>query len=133
MERSSIRKRWQVTIPRKIRRELNFFEGQVLNWQIVPEDWGGEKTIRVFPGSYADPEEAAAFKDRRTRKERHQSRQKQRRSPGEIFGKLDSVLTHRGRSKLKGILMEVMTDIMEAGQAGKGISGNPPRTGPKLN
>ena len=62
MDRRLIRKRWQVTIPPGVRRLLNLYVGQLLNWDIVstPE---GETFIRVYTGSCATPEDFAAFQE----------------------------------------------------------------------
>lgn len=61
MERRLIRKRWQVTIPPDVRRRLNLFQGQLLNWDIYDED--GQTFIRLFTGGGALPAEHAAFQD----------------------------------------------------------------------
>lgn len=61
MERRLIRKRWQVTIPPGIRRELNLYQGQLLNFDLVEQE--GQVFIRIFTGLAADPEERAAFQE----------------------------------------------------------------------
>jgi bifunctional DNA-binding transcriptional regulator/antitoxin component of YhaV-PrlF toxin-antitoxin module len=61
MERRLIRQRWQITIPGRIRRELNLYLGQLLNFDLVEQD--GEVFIRMFTGSVVDPEERAAFQE----------------------------------------------------------------------
>jgi bifunctional DNA-binding transcriptional regulator/antitoxin component of YhaV-PrlF toxin-antitoxin module len=61
MERRLIRKRWQVTIPPGIRRQLNLYEGQLLNFDLVESE--EQVFIRIYTGAAADPEEMAAFKE----------------------------------------------------------------------
>jgi len=61
MERRLIRKRWQITIPREVRRRLNLFEGQLLNWDI--HDYDGQTFIRVYTGGGSLPDDQAAFQD----------------------------------------------------------------------
>lgn len=68
MERRLIRKRWQITIPREIRRRLNLFEGQLLNFDLV--DCEEQVFIRVYTGAAVDPGEMAAFKELFSRKRR---------------------------------------------------------------
>ena len=71
MERRLIRQRWQITIPPGIRRKLNLYQGQLLNFDLVElED---QVFIRVFTGLAVDPGEQAAFQEifaRRKRKEK---------------------------------------------------------------
>jgi bifunctional DNA-binding transcriptional regulator/antitoxin component of YhaV-PrlF toxin-antitoxin module len=66
MERRIIRKRWQVTIPREVRRRLNLFQGQLLNWDI--HDFEGQTFIRVYTGGGSLPEDEVAFHDILARK-----------------------------------------------------------------
>ena len=73
MERGLIRRRWQVTIPRHVRRELNLFIGQAVNWEVDHE----RGVITVFTGSGVFPGvELAAFQDVMARKLRHERGQK---------------------------------------------------------
>ena len=59
MERRLIRERWQITIPAKVRRRLNLFVGQTLNFEV--DDVTGN--IHVFTGSYLVPADEAAFRE----------------------------------------------------------------------
>ena len=76
MERRQIRKRWQITIPRDIRQRLNFFQGQVLNWDLVEDSAEGFTYIRIYSGAYATrldqlaAHEISARKDRKRRQQR---------------------------------------------------------------
>jgi bifunctional DNA-binding transcriptional regulator/antitoxin component of YhaV-PrlF toxin-antitoxin module len=73
MERGLIRRRWQVTIPAEVRRELNLFMGQAVNWEVDHE----RGVITIFTGSGVFPGvEMAAFQDAMTRKLRHERGQK---------------------------------------------------------
>lgn len=94
MERRFIRSRWQVTIPRSIRQELNLHLGQVLNFNLT-EGPGGDWEIRVFPGNYpAKIGEQAAFQDYSARAKRKLARQKKKTS-GNFFRKSDMKLLHQ--------------------------------------
>ena len=89
MERRLIRKRWQVTIPREVRRRLNLFQGQLLNWDIYDED--GQTFIRLFTGGGALPVEHAAFQDLMAKK-----KAKERGSKcGRKIRKLEEKRSHR--------------------------------------
>jgi bifunctional DNA-binding transcriptional regulator/antitoxin component of YhaV-PrlF toxin-antitoxin module len=74
MERRLIRKRWQVTIPREVRRRLNLFQGQLLNWDI--HDYDGQTFIRVYTGGGAVPDDQAAFQDLLVKKKGRKGRVK---------------------------------------------------------
>ena len=66
-----------------MRRALNLFEGQLLNFDIIEEHGAWE--IRVFAGSFPRVEEMAAFKEAGARKKRRERAQK----CGTKFGKSD--------------------------------------------
>jgi len=73
MERRLIRQRWQITIPPGIRRRLNLYQGQLLNFDLVEVE--DQVFIRVFTGLAVDSGEQAAFQEvfaRRKRKEKGQ-------------------------------------------------------------
>lgn len=74
MERRLIRKRWQVTIPPGIRRQLNLYEGQLLNFDLVESE--EQVFIRIYTGAAADPEEMAAFKELFGKKKRKEKQAK---------------------------------------------------------
>lgn len=74
MERRLIRKRWQVTIPREVRRRLNLFQGQLLNWDI--HDYEGQTFIRVYTGGGSVPDDEVAFHDILAKKKGRKGRAK---------------------------------------------------------
>ena len=84
MERRIIRKRWQVTIPPGVRRKLNLFQGQLLNWDITTLE--GETFIRLYTGSGSIPEDHAAFQDLLAVKKRRERSSK----CGTKIGKLEA-------------------------------------------
>ena len=129
MERRLIRKKWQLTIPKGIRRKLGLYEGQTLNWQIVEGVGGGLPEIRLFPGSFALKTEASGFHE-----DLKASTPKQRRALRSRFGISDTFLSPRGREKLKQIIMEVALDLGLVKEPGKDRMRNPPGAGdPELN
>lgn len=74
MERRLIRKRWQITIPREVRRRLNLFQGQLLNWDI--QEYDGQTFMRVYTGGGLLPDDQAAFQDILARKKGRKGRTK---------------------------------------------------------
>jgi bifunctional DNA-binding transcriptional regulator/antitoxin component of YhaV-PrlF toxin-antitoxin module len=74
MERRLIRQRWQITIPGGIRRKLNLYQGQLLNFDLAEIE--GELFIRMYTGLAVDPGEAAAFQDVLAAKKRKEKGQK---------------------------------------------------------
>jgi len=129
MERRLIRKKWQLTLPKGIRRKLGLYEGQTLNWQVVEGVGGGPPEIRLFPGSYAVKQEASGFHEElgaMTPKQRRQNRLR--------IGISDTFISSRGREKLKQIIMEVALDLGLVQKGDKGLLGHPPGPGdPELN
>ena len=119
MERALIRKRWQVTIPRYIRRFLNLFEGQTLNWDLSEIE--GTWYIRIYGGSCALSTEEAAF-----RKELLEHPKKRRRVKRLAFGISDTMMSPRGRDKLRAILVEMLVDlgVLQGGSVVKNDRGN---------
>ena len=91
MERRLIRQRWQITLPPGIRRKLNLYQGQLLNFDLVEiED---QVFIRIFTGLAVDPEERAAFQEifgARKRKEKG-------RKCGRKIRKSDGLREKRGK------------------------------------
>jgi len=86
MERRLIRKRWQVTIPPGVRRGLNLFQGQLLNWDIAGA-LEGEPFIRLWTGSCANPEDFAAFQEVFGKKKRPKGEKKCRSKIRKLEGK----------------------------------------------
>jgi len=81
MERRLIRERWQVTIPRGIRRKLNLFVGQTVNFHVDLETG----TVLMFTGSVALPADDAAFQEIFTGSPRRLGQRKEeRRKRGKI-------------------------------------------------
>jgi bifunctional DNA-binding transcriptional regulator/antitoxin component of YhaV-PrlF toxin-antitoxin module len=64
-----IRSRWQITIPRRIRRALNLFEGQLLNFDLVEDLEAGQSFIRVYTGA-APVADLVAFREAMATRER---------------------------------------------------------------
>lgn len=122
MQRGLIRKRFQVTIPRWVRRTLNLFEGQTLNWDVLEE--GGAWFIKIYSGSFSLSHEEAAFKEYL-----RVSPKKERKSRALKFGISDTFIAPRGRDKLRAIIMEVLGDlgVLQGGLVLKGGDTKPSR------
>jgi bifunctional DNA-binding transcriptional regulator/antitoxin component of YhaV-PrlF toxin-antitoxin module len=114
MERSLIRSKWRVTIPKGVRRSLNLFEGQVLNWEVIEEE--GTTEIRLVHGSLPRVEDMAAFKEAGARAARRKARQKK---AGAILGKWAG---NKGREKLKELVREVMAELLARMPTAPGLS-----------
>jgi bifunctional DNA-binding transcriptional regulator/antitoxin component of YhaV-PrlF toxin-antitoxin module len=82
MERGLIRKRWQVTLPREIRRRLNLFIGQTLNFTL-DEDY----CIRISTGIVPSAEEAEFYEQVKGKKAAFGKRRKFRISEGKRTAK----------------------------------------------
>ena len=129
MERRIIRKKWQLTIPKGVRRKMGLHEGQTLNWQVVEGLAGGPPEIRLFPGSFTVKKDATEF-----RKELDELTPKKRRELRKRFGISDTFMSSRGREKLKQIIMEVALDLGLVQKGSKALTGHPPGTGdPELH
>jgi hypothetical protein len=129
MERRLIRKKWQLTIPRGIRRKLGLYEGQTLNWQLVEGEGGGPPEIRLFAGTYALKTGASGFHEDLVAMPPSKRRALSRR-----IGISDTFISRRGREKLKQIIMEVAIDLGLVKKGGEALMGNPPGPGdPDLN
>ncbi len=82
MERGLIRKRWQVTIPKGVRRELNLFIGQTLNFAIDEEF-----CIRIATGTMPSAGEAEFYQHLKGKKVVFDRLKKFRKSDGQRAGK----------------------------------------------
>lgn len=113
MDRRLIRKRWQVTIPPGVRRLLNLYVGQLLNWDIVstPE---GETFIRVYTGSCANPEDFAAFQEAFAKKK---GRKGERKCRGKI-----RKLEDKRRSRVEIANPVKTTELIEFKEIVSGLS-----------
>jgi bifunctional DNA-binding transcriptional regulator/antitoxin component of YhaV-PrlF toxin-antitoxin module len=110
MERRLIRKRWQVTIPPGIRRQLNLYEGQLLNFDLVESE--EQVFIRIYTGAAADPEEMAAFKELFGKKKRKERQAK----CGTKFRKSDARRESRARRIKdihKGLVPSTSTELQQ--------------------
>ncbi len=76
MESRQIRKRWQITIPRQLRRKLNLYIGQVLTWGLEHDERGSH--LVLYTGTFATM--GAAHMDEEARKWRGQKRSRFRKS-----------------------------------------------------
>ena len=65
MDRSMIRKRWQITIPRNVRRLMGLFIGQVLNWKVMTPGHEGE--LLILLGQWAEKNETEIWNRSRRR------------------------------------------------------------------
>jgi bifunctional DNA-binding transcriptional regulator/antitoxin component of YhaV-PrlF toxin-antitoxin module len=129
MERRLIRKKWQITIPKGIRRSMGLYQGQTLNWQIVEGFNGGPAEIRLFTGSYALRQEASGFHE-----DLAATPPSKRRALRRQIGISDTFISGKGRDKLRAIIMEVILDLGLVKKGGKGTLGDPPGPGdPELN
>ena len=130
MERRLIRKKWQLTIPKGIRRKLGLFLGQTLCWQIIEGLDGGPIEVRLFPGSYVEKEgRASGFHEDLTAMPPSKRRALRKR-----IGISDTFISPRGRDKLREIIMEVVLDLGLVEKGGQGRPGHPPGSGdPELH
>lgn len=105
MERGLIRAKWQVTIPRGIRRRLNLFLGQTLNWELTEEESGVE--IRIITGYACHRlEDMAAFQEIGAKKARKEKARKKRQASAGFFRISDA--------KTRSILGEMIRDVTRA-------------------
>jgi bifunctional DNA-binding transcriptional regulator/antitoxin component of YhaV-PrlF toxin-antitoxin module len=118
MERGIIRKKFQVTIPRYIRRFLSLHVGQTLNWDLSEIE--GTWYIRIYGGSCALSSEEAAF-----RKELLSQPKKRRKRQRLQFGISDTFVSPRGRDKLRAVMVELLGDlgVIQGGSVLKGDRG----------
>lgn len=110
MERRIIRQRWQITIPPGIRRKLNLFQGQLLNFDLVEIE--GEVFIRVFTGQAMDPTERAAFQEIYGRKKGQPRGKICRRKIGKSAGKRELRLS-RIEDIRQGLVPSTASELQE--------------------
>ena len=91
MERRLIRKRFQITIPRELRRFLNLYVGQALSFRL-----GESGEIIIITGTPPHMEDLAAFKEAGARKKKKRGRypcgKKIRKSDRLVDARLEKML-----------------------------------------